>query len=165
MRLGPASLSGRVVEEMASETTFFNQKTTRHRHSINHSVLVLIFQGEEPFCFSEIRGDAKIKMFKHFQFGRPWSNCNYLKMPKSLLKTLSAHKLWGALQTMKTRTFHATEFIPLDGSRFDQLILAFQSSNGKILTNKTRQQMVCINKNMERETEPQRGEHPVAQRA
>ena len=56
---------------MASETTFFNQTKNQTSPFNYHSDLVLIFQGEEPFFFSEIRGDAKIKMFKHFQFGRP----------------------------------------------------------------------------------------------
>ena len=59
IRLGPGSVSRRVVEEMTLETTLFSQTTTRHRHSIYHPVGGFLFRGKQPFCFSEKRGVAK----------------------------------------------------------------------------------------------------------
>ena len=56
MGLGPTSVSGRVVEEMTLETTFFNQKTTGQNHSLNHSPMDFFFLVEQPLCFSEMRG-------------------------------------------------------------------------------------------------------------
>ena len=53
MGLGPSSISGRVVDQMASKPPSSTRQRTRHHHPLFHSDLVFIFQSEQPFCFPE----------------------------------------------------------------------------------------------------------------
>ena len=69
MGLVPCSVSGRVVDKMASETTFLTRQTTRQKPLNLPFRAGFDFQSEEPFCFSEMRGDAKIKMSTFFSLG------------------------------------------------------------------------------------------------
>ena len=72
--LGPTSVSGRVVEEMASETTFSNQTKTRQNHSLNHRSMVFFSVANNHFAFPKSAGFAKIKVSTLFEFGRPCVN-------------------------------------------------------------------------------------------